>query len=52
MLETDKIQVIDSLNASIGLRSLGREAVKMRDDDKKCCRNKIRDRKICGKSID
>lgn len=49
MLETDKIQVIDSLNASMGLAVLVREAVKMRDDGKSAVEIKSEIENLVGK---
>ena len=50
MLETDKIQVIDSLNASMGLAVLVREAVKMRDNGKSAVEIKSEIENLVGKA--
>lgn len=49
MLETDKIHLIDSLNASIGLAVLVREAVKFRESGKTACEIKQEIEKLVKK---
>lgn len=49
MLETDKIHIVDSLNASIGLAVLVREAVKLRESGKSACEIKEEIEKLVKK---
>lgn len=49
MLETDKIHIVDSLNASVGLAVLVREAVKLRESGKNACEIKEEIEKLVKK---